>query len=94
MENQEKATQVLDRQIAEVQTKINQAKINIADVVIKTTSVDVQDIRTPKDALPFIEDMEKMPHYLNTVKAQEKVLAALTKSRAEIENALTGVVVK
>lgn len=94
METQEKATQVLDRQIAEVQTKINQAKINIADVLIKTTSVDIQDIRSPKDALPFIEDMEKMPHYLNTVKAQEKVLAALTKSRAEIETALTGVVVK
>lgn len=94
METQEKATQVLDRQIAEVQTKINQTKINIADVFIKTTSIDVQDIRSPKDVLPFIEDMEKMPHYLSTVKAQEKVLAALTKSRAEIETALTGVVVK
>ena len=94
METQEKATQVLDRQIAEVQTKINQTKINIADVFIKTTSIDVQDIRSPKDVLPFIEDMEKMPHYLSTVKAQEKVLAALTISRAEIETALTGVVVK
>lgn len=94
METQEKATQVLDRQIAEVQTKINQTKINIADVFIKTTSIDVQDIRSPKDVLPFIEDMEKMPYYLSTVKAQEKVLAALTKSRAEIETALTGVVVK
>ena len=94
METQEKATQVLDRQNAEVQTKIYQTNMIIADVCIKTTSIDVQDIRSPKDVLPFIEYMEKMPYYLSTVKAQEKVLAALTKSRAEIETALTGVVVK
>ena len=94
METQEKATQVLDKQISEVQAKINQAKINIADVFIKTTSIDIQDIRSTKDALPFIEDMEKLPHYLNTVKAQEKVLAALTKSRAEIVIAITGEIVK
>lgn len=94
MENQEKATQVLDRQIAEVQEKITQAKINIADVVIKTTSVDIQDIRTPKDALPFVEDMERMPHYLSTVKSQEKVLAALTKSRAEIVTAISEEIIK
>lgn len=94
MENQEKATQVLDRQIAEVQEKITQAKINIADVVIKTTSVDIQDIRTPKDTLPFVEDMERMPHYLSTVKSQEKVLAALTKSRAEILTAISDEITK
>ncbi len=94
MENQETATQVLDRQIAEVQDKITQAKLNIADVVIKTTSVDIQDIRSPKDMLPLVEDMERMPHYLNTVKSQEKVLAALTKSRAEIATAISGELVK
>lgn len=94
MENQETATQVLDRQIADVQEKITQAKINIADVVIKTTSVDIQDIRSPKDMLPLVEDMEKMPHYLSTVKSQEKVLAALTKSRAEIATAISGELVK
>lgn len=94
MENQETATQVLDRQIADVQEKITQAKLNIADVVIKTTSVDIQDIRSPKDMLPLIEDMERMPHYLNTVKSQEKVLAALTKSRAEIATAISGELVK
>lgn len=94
MENQETATQVLDRQIADVQGKITQAKLNIADVVIKTTSVDIQDIRSPKDMLPLVEDMERMPHYLNTVKSQEKVLAALTKSRAEIATAISGELVK
>ncbi len=94
MENQETATQVLDRQIADVQEKITQAKINIADVVIKTTSVDIQDIRSPKDMLPLVEDMEKMPHYLSTVKSQEKVLAALTKSRAEIATAISGELIK
>lgn len=94
MENQETATQVLDRQIADVQEKITQAKLNIADVVIKTTSVDIQDIRSPKDMLPLVEDMERMPHYLNTVKSQEKVLAALTKSRAEIVMAISGELVK
>lgn len=94
MENQETATQVLDRQIADVQEKITQAKLNIADVVIKTTSVDIQDIRSPKDMLPLVEDMERMPHYLNTVKSQEKVLAALTKSRTEIATAISGELVK
>lgn len=94
MENQETATQVLDRQITDVQEKITQAKLNIADVVIKTTSVDIQDIRSPKDMLPLVEDMERMPHYLNTVKSQEKVLAALTKSRAEIATAISGELVK
>lgn len=94
MENQEKATLVLDRQISEVQEKITQTKINIADVVIKTTSVDIQDIRSPKDMLPLVEDMEKMPHYLSTVKSHEKVLAALTKSRAEIATAISGELVK
>lgn len=94
MENQETATQVLDRQITDVQEKITQAKLNIADVVIKTTSVDIQDIRSPKDMLPLVEDMEKMPHYLSTVKSQEKVLAALTKSRAEIATAISGELVK
>lgn len=94
MENQETATQVLDRQIADVQEKITQAKLNIADVVIKATSVDIQDIRSPKDMLPLVEDMERMPHYLNTVKSQEKVLAALTKSRAEIATAISGELIK
>ncbi len=89
MENHEKATQVLDRQITEVRTKINQAKIIIADVFIKTASIDVKDIRTPRDVLPFIEEMEKMAHSLSTVKVQEKVLAVLIKSRAEIETAST-----
>lgn len=94
METQEKATQVLDRQIADVQEKINQTKINIADVVIKTTSVDISTIKSHKDLLPFVEDIDKMPEYMRSVKEYEKVLAALTKSRTEIETALTGVVVK
>lgn len=82
MEN--KAMQILDQQIAETKEKINQAKINIADVVIKTISVDIRDINSPKDMLPFVEDMDKMPQYLSSVKENEKILAALTKSRAEI----------
>lgn len=94
MDNQEKATLVLDKQIADAQEKITQAKINIADVVIKTTNVDVQDLRTPKDYLPLAEEIEKMPYYLNTVKSQEKVLAALTKSREEIATAISGELVK
>lgn len=94
METQEKATLVLDKQIADVQEKINQTKISIADVVIKTTSVDISSIQSRKDLLPFVEDMDKMPNYLSTVKEQEKILAALTKSRAEIETALTGAIVK
>lgn len=87
MENQEKATQVLDRQIAEVQEKIIQTKINIADVFIKTTNVDMSLIRSPKDLLPYAEDIEKMPQYLTAVKEHENVLDALTKSRAEIVTA-------
>lgn len=87
MENQEKATQVLDRQIAEVQEKIIQTKINIADVFIKTTNVDMSLIRSPKDLLPYAEDIEKMPQYLTSIKEQESALAALTKSRTEIVTA-------
>lgn len=87
MENQEKATQVLDRQIAEVQEKIIQTKINIADVFIKTTNVDMSLIHSPKDLLPYAEDIEKMPQYLTSIKEQESALAALTKSRTEIVTA-------
>lgn len=85
MEN--KAMQILDQQIAEAEEKITQAKINIADVVIKTISVDIRDINSPKDILPFVEDVDKMPQYLSSVKENEKILAALTKSRAEISTA-------
>lgn len=87
METQEKATQILDRQIAEVQEKINQTKINIADVFIKTFNVDMREIRSPKDFLPYAEDIEKMPQYLTAVKEHENVLDALTKSRTEIVTA-------
>ena len=82
MEN--KAMQILDQQIAEAEEKITQAKINIADVVIKTINLDIRGIKSPKDALPFVEDVEKLPQFLNSVKENERILAALTKSRAEI----------
>ena len=82
MEN--KAMQILDQQIAEAEEKITQAKINIADVVIKTINLDIRRIKSPKDALPFVEDVEKLPQFLTSVKENERILAALTKSRAEI----------
>lgn len=92
MEN--KAMQVLDQQIAETEEKITQAKINIADVVIKTTNVDIRDIKSPKDMMPFVEDIEKMPRYLTSVKENERILAALTKSRAEISTVYSDEIVK
>lgn len=92
MEN--KAMQVLDQQIAETEEKITQAKISIADVVIKTTSVDIRDIKSPKDMLPFAEEIEKMPQYLSSVKENERILAALTKSRAEISTVYSEEIVK
>ena len=50
MEN--KAMQILDQQIAEAEEKITQAKINIADVVIKTINLDIRGIKSPKEFLP------------------------------------------
>lgn len=82
MEN--KAMQVLDQQIAEAKEKITQAKISIADAVINAINVDIRDIKSPKDMLPVAEEIEKMPKYLSSVKENEKILAALTKSRDEI----------
>ena len=94
MDNQVKATQVFDMQIAEVQEKIDSVKINIADVVIKTSNIDIKTIKSPKDLLPFVDDIDKMPEYMRSVKEHEKVLAALIKSRAEIESVYTGLIAK
>lgn len=94
MENQEKATLVLDKQISEVQEKITQTKLNIADLFIRTYEMDIRKIQGPKDMLPLVNDVENLHESLNSLKEQEKVFAALTKSRAEIEAALMGVIVK
>ena len=85
MEN--KATAVLDERIADIQQKITQAKVNIADVLIRTMDLDIRDIKSPKDALPFVEDIDKLPQYLREVKVNESLLTALTQSRNDIENA-------
>ncbi len=85
MEN--KATAVLDQQITDIQQKIIKAKANIADVVIRTMDMDIRNIKSPKDMLPYIEDVDKMPQYLRDVKVNEKLLAALTQSRNDIETA-------
>ena len=85
MEN--KATAVLDERIADIQQKITQAKVNIADVVIRTMDMDIRNIKSPKDMLPYVEDIDKMPQYLREVKVNENLLTALTQSRNDIENA-------
>ena len=85
MEN--KATAVLDERIADIQQKITQAKVNIADVLIRTMDLDIRDIKSPKDALPFVEDIDKLPQYLREVKVNENLLTTLIQSRNDIENA-------
>ncbi len=85
MEN--KATAVLDQRIVDIQQKITQAKVNIADVVIRTIDMDIRNIKSPKDMLPYVEDIDKMPQYLREVKVNENLLTALTQSRNDIENA-------
>lgn len=85
MEN--KATAVLDERIADIQQKITQAKVNIADVLIRTMDMDIRNIKSPKDMLPYVEDIDKMPQYLREVKVNENLLTALTQSRNDIENA-------
>ena len=84
MEN--KAIAVLDKQIADIQQKINQAKVNIADIIIRTMDIDVRNIKCPKDMLPYIEDVDKMPQYLKEVKTNEKILTTLTQFRNDINN--------
>ncbi len=88
MEIQNKAIQVLDKQIFEVQSKINQTKIDIANAFIKAIGIDIQSIKTAKDVMPIIENAENMSQYLDIVKAQEKILAVLNKSREEIQQQL------
>lgn len=85
MEN--KATAVLDQRIVDIQQKITQAKVNIADVVIRTMDMDIRNIKSPKDMLPYVEDIDKMPQYLREVNVNENLLTALTQSRNDIENA-------
>ena len=84
METQEKFTQVLDRQIANIQEKIIKTKVNIADLFIKTISTDIKTIQDPKDMLPFIEEVEKIPVFIDEIKHQESILELLNKSRNEI----------
>ena len=71
----------------DIQQKITQAKVNIADVVIRTMDMDIRNIKSPKDMLPYVEDIDKMPQYLREVKVNENLLTALTQSRNDIENA-------
>ncbi len=89
MEN--KATAVLDQRIVDIQQKITQAKVNIADVVIRTMDMDIRNIKSPKDMLPYVEDIDKMPQYLREVKVNENLLTALTQSRNDIENAYSAI---
>lgn len=89
MEN--KATAVLDQRIVDIQQKITQAKVNIADVVIRTMDMDIRNIKSPKDMLPYVEDIDKMPQYLREVKINENLLTALTQSRNDIENAYSAI---
>lgn len=89
MEN--KATAVLDQRIVDIQQKITQAKVNIADVVIRTMDMDIRNIKSPKDMLPYVEDIDKMPQYIREVKVNENLLTALTQSRNDIENAYSAI---
>lgn len=49
--------------------------------------MDIRNIKSPKDMLPYVEDIDKMPQYLREVKVNENLLTALTQSRNDIENA-------
>ena len=79
------ATQILENQINDLKEKVTQIKLGIADVFIKVHRADISNIRSPKDAFPLFEEMDKMPKYFSELKQTESMLEILEKSRNAIE---------
>lgn len=87
MATQEKAAQVIDRQIAELQEDIIQNKIDIADLFVKIYRARPGVEPNFDEFLSTIKEMNKMSIHLDKLAKNEAKLETLKNSKTAIEKA-------
>jgi len=85
--------QVLEQQIAEIETAIAKNKIDIGDLFLKIHSYKITDF-DPDKLMDSFKDMEKMPPLISKHESYLTQLGTLQKTKAEIERVETGLLVK
>lgn len=92
MEN--KITQVLDLQIKEVESEIEENKTNVGDLFLKIHSHKIITDLTPDNVMSAIKKMDKIPPLITKHETLCTKLETLQKAKAEIEKAETELLVK
>ncbi len=85
MEN--KATAVLDQRIAELQEKIIQNKVDIAELFVKIHTSKPLLNSNLDEFMSKIHQMDKMPPLIAALEKNEMQLDTLMQSKSEIEQA-------
>ena len=79
-----KATEVLEKQIAEVREKIVQNKVEIADLFIRVHNFKSIMKSDFEELMERIKEMDKMDPLIEKLEKNETKLETLLKSQAEI----------
>lgn len=86
MDNREKVTEILEKQISSVKDEITNNKIDIADLFINIHKSDLPSKKELKDVIPIFKQMESMPILISRLSENEAKLEVLINSKSEIEN--------
>lgn len=92
MEN--RITQILDLQIKEVESEIEENKTNVGDLFLKIHSRKIITDLTPDNAMRAIKEMEKIPPLITKHETLSTKLETLQKAKSEIKKVETGLLVK
>ena len=86
MEN--KAVQVIDGQIAEINDKILNTKIAMADLILNIHFTDFKKTPTTNELFLLFDEMDKLPKLIVQYNENKSRLDLLNKTKTEIEQAL------
>lgn len=87
MEN--KAMQVIDGQISEINDKILNIKIAMADLILNIHFTDFKKTPTTNELFLLFDEMDKLPKLIVQYNENKSRLDLLNKTKTEIEQALS-----
>lgn len=94
MDDKQRFTNVLDKQIKELEDEILKNKIDIADTFVRIDSSANSGEVIPKDISRTFKDMRCLRMHTDTLRQNEAKLEALTKSRVDIDREFLNELVK
>ncbi len=83
----EQATLILENKINELQNKIIQNKVNIADLFIKVKEVNIMASQSPNVISEMFKNMDLIDKQISILKKDEAKFETLKNSKTEIERA-------